>query len=328
MIFFLKKIDRDIVLIYNINFLGRIKLMLNRILLFIITNLLIIITLNIVLSALGIKPYLNEYGINFQSLAIFSFVWGLGGAFISLMLSKKIAIWFMGVKIIKKKEETPKLRWLKSEIYTFSKKAKLKYMPDLGIYKSKEVNAFATGPSRNNSLVAFSSGLLESMDERAIKGVIAHEIAHIASDDMVTMTLLQGVMNSFVIFFSRILAYFASMFFSKDDEGSNPSFMMQFIFTILFDIILGILASIVVLWFSRFREYKADRKGAIYAGKDNMIYALSSLKQYVGQVETKKNNAMIANLKISGKRSWMSMFSSHPELDQRIAALKNQKIAA
>ncbi len=302
--------------------------MMKRMGLFLITNLLIIVTLNITLSALGVMPYLNGYGINFQSLAIFSVFWGLGGAFISLMLSKKMAIWFMGVKIIKKNEETPKLRWLKSEIYTLSKKAKLKYMPDLGIYKSPEVNAFATGPSRNNSLVAFSSGLLESMDERAIKGVIGHEIAHIASDDMVTMTLLQGVMNAFVIFFSRVLAYFASMFFSKDDEGSAPSFMMQFVFTIVFTIVLGILASVVVSWFSRFREYKADRKGALYAGKDNMIYALSSLKQYVGQVETKKNNAMVANLKISGKQRLLHMLSSHPDLNQRIAVLKNQKIAA
>ena len=296
--------------------------------LLILTNLLIFIMMSVLINVLSavfrIGPYMDQVGINYTSLMLFSFLWGMGGALISLFLSKKMAKWLMGVKVIRGEGSTEQLRWLKVRVKYYAQKARLRYMPEVGCYNSPEVNAFATGSSKNNALLAFSTGLLDSMDRPAIEGVIAHEVAHVASDDMVVMTLLQGVMNAFVIFISRVLASFAAMIFRDEEKG--PSFLVQLLFTFLFDIILGILASVLVLWFSRYREYRADEKGARYVGKDTMIHTLQSLMRSSQQVEARGNHAMVSNFKIAGRKKWISLLSSHPPIEERIASLRQKSI--
>jgi heat shock protein HtpX len=201
------------------------------------------------------------------------------------------------------------------EVYSLSRQAGLKVMPEVGIYDSPEVNAFATGPTKNRSLVAVSRGLLERMDNQAISGILAHEVAHIANGDMVTMTLVQGVINTFVVFLSRICAYIASRFVKED---AAP--IVNFIAAIVFDILFSILGSIAVMAYSRYREYRADAGGARLAGKENMIHALQSLKQTVNLVNTEQRS--VAALKINGKKGWLGIFASHPDLDDRIQRLK------
>jgi heat shock protein HtpX len=195
-------------------------------------------------------------------------------------------------------------------------------MPEVGYYESPEINAFATGPSKNNSLVAVSTGLLTQMNRSEVEGVLAHEVAHIANGDMVTMTLIQGVVNAFVMFFARILAFAISNIFRKnDDEG--PSFMVQMVATIVLEIVFSILGSIVVAYFSRWREYRADAGGAKFAGKENMIGALEKLRRTLDSANEPEAPKAMMSMKISSKpNGFMSLFSSHPPLEQRIEALK------
>lgn len=190
------------------------------------------------------------------------------------------------------------------------------HMPEVGIYQSREVNAFATGPTKKRSLVAVSSGLLQSMDEDAVEGVLAHEMAHVSNGDMVTMTLLQGVVNTFVVFLSRVAAIIVSRFVREE-----MAYVVRFAAIIIFQILFSILGSIVVMAFSRYREYHADRGGADLAGKDKMIHALESLKNQVA-ADDRHDDAAIQTLKINGKGGFASLFSSHPDLDERIARLR------
>lgn len=296
--------------------------MLKRILLFLLTNILVITTISIIFSVFGIGNYINEEGgINFGQLLVVSAVIGFTGAFISLLMSRWMAKRAMGVRVLKPDGPlSAGERQLVDTVHRLSRAAGLTHMPEVGIYASKEVNAFATGPSKKRSLVALSEGLLERMDGDAVEGVIAHEIAHIANGDMITMTLLQGVVNTFVVFLSRIAAYIVANLLKRDEL----SVIVHFICVIVFQIVFSILGSIVVMAFSRYREYHADAGGAAFAGRDKMVHALQSLKQLQNQVDTSQPS--MATLKISNKRKAISLFSSHPDLDDRINRLNNSSV--
>lgn len=295
--------------------------MFKRIFLMLAVNLLIMITLSFILNIFGIGGYLTQYGLNYPSLMIFCLVWGMGGAFISLLLSKTLVKWTMKVQILDPDNVSGSNGKLVSVVHTLAANAGLKKMPQVGIYPSEEINAFATGPSKSNSLVAVSEGLLHNMNQAEVEGVLAHEIAHIKNGDMVTMTLVQGVVNAFVMFFARIAAFAVSQALSGDDEEKSPSTMTYWLVTMVFEMIFGVLGMIVVAWVSRKREFKADSGGASLAGREKMTAALQRLKLSTGAIETA--NAGLASMKISGKKSkFLDLFSTHPDLDDRIAALQ------
>lgn len=292
-----------------------------RIVLFIAVNLLILVTISITLSLLGVRPYLTARGIDYQSLLIFCLVWGMGGAFISLALSRVMAKWMMGVKVIDPGTADSAARELVNTVHTLARAANLPKMPQVGVYDSPEVNAFATGPTRSRALVAVSTGILARMNRTELEGVLGHEISHVANGDMVTMTLLQGVINAFVMFLSRVIAFFAAQFLRRDDS-EGPSFMLQFLFTIVLEILFSLLGAVVVAAFSRWREFGADRGGARLAGVGSMIGALQALQRTTQLVDT-KHEAM-ASFKISGRRrgGLMMLLASHPPLEERIARLQ------
>jgi heat shock protein HtpX len=287
-----------------------------RIFLFLLTNLAVVLTLSIVLSVLGVGRYIGpDGGLDIWALAIFCLVWGMGGAFISLQMSRWIAKRATGVRLVNGQSGNAELDWLYATVARLAQAANLP-MPEVGVYDSPEVNAFATGPSKSRSLVAVSSGLLRAMRQDEVEGVLAHEMAHIGNGDMVTMTLLQGVMNAFVMFLARIIAFaLASRGGSRDDRGGG-----SFIVVFALQIVLGILGSLVTAWFSRQREFRADRGGATFAGRDRMLAALRRLAANSELVDTR--HQALATLKISGKRGWMIFFSTHPPLEARIAALE------
>jgi heat shock protein HtpX len=290
-----------------------------RVFLFMAVNILIVATMSIVMSVLGIQPYLNAQGLNYQSLMVFCLLWGFGGAFISLALSKVMAKWMMGVKIISPDDRSSHYAELVHRVHRLSQKAGLRVMPEVGIYESPDINAFATGPTKNRSLVAVSTGLLERMNHAEVEGVLAHEVAHIANGDMVTMTLVQGIVNAFVMFLARVAGFFVSQLV---DEQKRP--MVQFAVVIGLEIVLGILGMIVVAGFSRRREFRADQGGADLAGRTAMIAALEKLKlNYHPAMAVADDQPAIASLKISGKPSkFLQLFSTHPDLDLRIAKLR------
>ena len=285
-----------------------------RIFLFMATNIAIMITLSIVLSLLGFTGYLTADGLDYAGLLMFSLVWGFGGAFISLAMSRWMAKTAMGVQLVNGRSGHAELDWLYQTIEQQTRKAGLP-MPEVGIYESPEVNAFATGPSRNRSLVAVSSGLMRSMQRDEVAGVLAHEVTHIQNGDMVTMTLIQGVVNAFSIFFSRVIA---NIIRQLVDE--RISHLVFFVSTIVFDIVFSMLGMVVVAWFSRAREFRADAGGAAIAGRGNMIAALQRLAQNKALVDT--SQPQLATMKIHGAKGFMSLISTHPPLEDRIAALQ------
>jgi heat shock protein HtpX len=287
-----------------------------RIFFFLLTNVLVLVTISIVLSVLGVGNYFTASGgINLGTLLVFSAVVGFTGAFISLAMSRWMAKMMMGVQVLNPNESLSAVeRDIVEKVHRLSRAAGLMHMPEVGIYNSPEVNAFATGPSKKRSLVAVSAGLLNEMDDAAIEGVIAHEVAHIANGDMVTMTLLQGVVNTFVVFLARIAAWAVSRFVK---EELAP--IVHFIAVIVFQIAFSILGSIVVLAYSRHREFHADRGGADLAGRDKMTHALQMLKAYSNRMQGDEQ-ASIATLKINNKSKSL-LFSSHPDLDERIRRL-------
>lgn len=292
-----------------------------RIFLFLAVNFLVILTISVIMRALGLEPYLTPYGLNYTSLAVFCGIWGMGGALISLALSRKMAKWAMRIQTVDPRSSDPTMQNLLQTVSRLARQAGTP-MPEVGIYQSPELNAFATGPTKSRSLVAVSTGLLQQMDQREVEGVLGHEISHIANGDMVTMTLLQGVVNAFVLFLSRVIAFaIASAMRGDDRNGRGISYGMYFLVSIVFEIVFMILGSMVVAWFSRYREYRADAGGARLAGKDQMIGALKVLKQKYEVVDPQQKPAF-QNLKISGHaRGWMKLFASHPPLDERIARL-------
>jgi len=289
-----------------------------RILLFLATNIAVMITLSIVLSLLGVTGYITPTGLDYSALMVFCLVWGMAGAFISLQMSRFMAKMAMGVKLVDGKSGQDELDWLHQTVGQLTRKAGLP-MPEVGIYDSPEVNAFATGPSKSRSLVAVSSGLLRSMRREEVEGVLAHEVAHIQNGDMVTLTLIQGVVNAFVMFFSRIIANIVRQM--VDEKISSLVF---FVTTIVFDIAFGILGSMVVAWFSRAREFRADAGGAQLAGKANMIGALQRLMQNKEMVDN--SQPQLATMKINGGKGFLSLIQTHPPLEARIAALQQAQI--
>ena len=265
-----------------------------RIFYFLVTNLAIVLVLSITMRLLGVEPFLNANGLNLNSLLIFAAVMGFGGAFISLAISKWSAKQMSGAVTIEN-PKTPDEIWLMNIVKKQSQAVGIQ-MPEVAIFNSPVVNAFATGMSRNSSLVAVSSGLLEMMTKDEAEAVIGHEISHIANGDMVTLTLIQGVVNTFVLFFSRVIGYTVDKVVFKTRQGTGPAF---FITMIISELLLGVLASIVVMWFSRQREYRADFGGGQLAGKQKMIAALQRLKT---QYETSALPKSIAAFGISGEQ--------------------------
>lgn len=299
--------------------------MIKRIFLFLLLNALVVISISLILNLLGVRPYLTAYGIDYQQLMAFCLVWGMGGAFISLLMSRVMAKWMMGVRVVDPQTQDPELQELVQTVHQLCRSAGITTMPEVGIYESDDVNAFATGPTRNRSLVAVSTGLLGRMDRQAREGVLGHEVSHIANGDMVTMTLIQGVVNAFVMFLSRAIA-FALAQAMRGDREERESSVNPFVFSMLtfvLEILFMLLGSMVVAAFSRWREYRADAGGARLAGRSSMIHALQSLQRTIELVNPQEQ-AAVAALKISSRPSGLfALFSTHPPLEERIARLQS-----
>ncbi|GIU18414.1 protease HtpX [Shewanella glacialipiscicola] len=283
-----------------------------RIFLLIATNLAVLLVASIVMSILGVNT--STMG----GLLVFAAIFGFGGAFISLAISKWMAKKTMGCEVITTPRDSTE-RWLVETVARQAKQAGIK-MPEVAIYQSPDMNAFATGPSKDNSLVAVSTGLLYGMSQDEIEGVLAHEVSHVANGDMVTLTLIQGVVNTFVIFAARVVASIINNFVSSNDEEGEGLGMFAYMAVVfVLDMLFGILASIIVAYFSRVREYRADEGAARLAGKAKMIAALERLRQ---GPESTAMPAQMSAFGINGKRSMAEMMMSHPPLEKRIAALK------
>ncbi len=295
-----------------------------RVGLFLLVNLLVVATITVILSLLRVGHYFPAGGL--AGLAVFCLVWGFVGAFISLALSRLMAKWLMGVQVIPPDTTDPTLRELVDIVHELARRAELPKMPEVGIYESQDVNAFATGPSRSRALVAVSSGLLQRLGQREVEGVLGHEVTHIANGDMVTMALIQGVMNAFVLFLSRVLAFAVSQAMRSRDDRDSGGGWMEFLLIQVFQIIFGLLGAIVVAWFSRWREFRADAGGARLAGRENMINALRALRRlYDPEVATAEAQRApsFQSLKISGHPGgFLALFASHPPIEVRIARLE------
>lgn len=286
-----------------------------RIALFLATNLAIVLVLSVTMRLLGVEPYLNANGLNLGSLLIFAAVMGFGGSFISLAISKWMAKRSMGVRVIETPSNSTEF-WLFETVRKYSQQAGIK-MPEVGIFDSPDVNAFATGMSKNSSLVAVSSALLEKMNRSEAEAVVGHEIAHVANGDMVTLALIQGVVNTFVMFLSRVIGHLVDKLVFKTERGHGPAFWITMIIA---ELVLGILASIIVMWFSRQREFRADQGGANLAGRGAMVAALERLASLHPQPLPDKMAAF--GIAGGGAGGLKRLFMTHPPLEERIAALK------
>ena len=290
-----------------------------RILLFLATNLAVVVLLGIVLRLLGVERILDESGtgLNLGALLIFAAVFGFGGSFISLAISKWSAKRMMGVRVITQPANTTE-SWLVNTVRNQAQQAGIG-MPEVGVFDSPEPNAFATGARRDAALVAVSTGLLSSMSQQEAEAVLAHEISHVTNGDMVTLALIQGVVNTFVIFLARVIGHTVDRVVFRNEEGHGPAFWIT---TIVSEIMLGLLATMIVMWFSRQREFRADAGGARLAGRQHMIGALERLKQrHAGPLPDKMAAFGIAGGRAAGIKR---LFMSHPPLDERIAALSAQ----
>jgi heat shock protein HtpX len=277
------------------------------------------VTLMVVANLLGLRSYLTPYGIDYGQLAGFSLLWGMGGAFISLLISKPLAKFSMKVKVVDPETTDSSHRNLVQTVYRLAQAAGLNKMPEIGIYESPEVNAFATGATKNSALVAVSSGLYAKMSPDELEGVLGHEVAHIANGDMVTMTLIQGVMNAVVIFLAKAIAWAAAQALRSDDDES-PSFWLAFAIEMALQVLFGIGAMVVVNWFSRKREFRADAGSAKIAGAGKMIASLRVLRSTTELIDGEQ--PQVASLKIAGRGSVMALLSTHPSLDERIRRLE------
>jgi len=295
-----------------------------RVLLFVMVNVLVVTTISIILGLLRVGHYMPSGGL--ASLAVICLVWGFVGALISLALSRVMAKWMMGVQVVPPETSEPELRELVDTIHRLARQAELPAMPEVGIYQSDEVNAFATGPTKSRALVAVSTGLLHRMRRPEVEGVLGHEIAHIANGDMVTMALIQGVINAFVMFLARVLAFVVSQAMRSRDDRDNGGGWMEFLLVQLFQIVFSIFGMIVVCWFSRWREFRADAGGARLAGRERMIAALHALKALhdpaLAAAEAQHAQSF-QSLKISGAGGgFLALFATHPPLEERIARLE------
>src|SRR2546429_1682030 len=294
-----------------------------RILLFLVVNTLVVLTISLVLSLFGVNSRLGPG--RFGSLMVCCLIWGMGGAFISLAISRLAAKWFMGVRVVDPNTSDPNLRELVQMIHRLAQRARLPAMPEVGIYDSPEVNAFATGPSRTRSLVAVSRGLLQAMRRGELEGVLAHEIAHIANGDMVTMTLIQGIVNAFVLFLARVLAFVVSQAMRSRDDDRGGGFFVQYLLVHVFEFVFTLFGWIVVCWFSRQRAFRADAGGARYTSRAQMIGALQALRrlyEHPAAAAPTQHDAFHA-LKIWGNPgAILRLFSTHPPIEERIARLQ------
>ncbi len=288
-----------------------------RIALFLLVNFLVMVTLSITMNLLGIGPYLTARGIDYTSLMVFCVFWGFGGAFISLMLSKTMVKWSMGVKIIPPENPSgPEQEWLLKTVHKLAQEAGLKSMPEVGMYESPDPNAFATGFGRESSLVCVSTGLFQHMGKDEMEGVLGHELTHVTNGDMVTMTLLQGVINAFVMFLARVIAFVVA-------RDRRSSYMTRYFLTMALEIVLSLFGMIVVMAFSRWREYRADAGGARLAGRYKMINALRALQRAQEHLIPTQEPKSVQAFKISSRDGWMFLFASHPPLEKRIERLEN-----
>lgn len=293
--------------------------MFKRVFLFLATNIAILVVINVILRIFDVQPYLTPYGLNYQSLLVFAAIVGFSGSLISLFISKWMAKTAYGIHIIDAPANQTE-KWLMIKVSMLAKKLKIG-MPEVGIYDSPEPNAFATGWNRKKALVAVSTGLIDTMDSDELEGVLGHEMAHVANGDMVTMALIQGIVNTFVIFFARIAAFVVSQFFRGSDEDESPvSGFAYFGIAIVFEILFGILASIIVMWFSRRREFKADHGSAQLLGTDKMVKALQKLRKLTEAPVDPRGKAF-STMKISGHGGFMMLFTTHPPLEKRIETL-------
>lgn len=291
-----------------------------RVLLFLGTNLAIIVVASITLNLLGVGSFLDETGtnLNLQALLIFCFIFGMAGSVISLLLSKKIAKWSMKVKMIDKPQNSTE-EWLVRTVERQAKEAGIG-MPEVGIFDAQQANAFATGANRNKALVAVSSGMMQRFNRDEIEAVLGHEVGHVANGDMITLALIQGVVNTFVMFLARVIGFVVDRVVLKNERGLGIGY---FVTTIAAEIVLAILASTIVFWFSRRREFVADRDGARLGSRAGMINALQRLKAE-SQVPNQLPESMRAFGITGGKRSGLkALFMTHPPLEDRIAALQN-----
>jgi heat shock protein HtpX len=285
-----------------------------RIVLFLITNLAVMLLLSVVLSVLGLNRFITEAGLNVPVLLGFSLVVGFGGAFFSLLISKPVAKWSTGARVIDGSEGSTEY-WLVNTVHELADRAGIG-CPEVALYEG-DPNAFATGAFKNDALVAVSTGLLQSMSRDEVKAVLGHEVAHINNGDMVTLTLIQGVVNTFVVFLARVVGFFVDKAIFRTERGTGPGF---YITVFVCEILFGVLASIIVAWFSRQREFRADAGSARLLGTPGpMVNALARL----GGLEPGALPQSIASAGISNKPGFMALFSSHPPIEERIAALQN-----
>jgi heat shock protein HtpX len=293
-----------------------------RIMLFLGTNLAIIVVLSITLRILGVERILDEQGVglNLNALLIFAAVFGFGGSFISLAISKWMAKKTMKVHVIEKPRNATE-QWLFDTVRRQAREVGIG-MPEVGIYDSPDPNAFATGMSRNNALVAVSTGLMQNMSQGEVEAVLGHEVGHVANGDMVTLALIQGVVNTFVIFLARVLGHFVDRVVFKNEQGHGPAFWIT---TIVAEILLAILASIIVMWFSRKREFRADEAGAKLAGRDKMIGALESLARASGRPVDMPDQMAAFGIRGGLATGLKRLFMTHPPIEERIMALKSMR---
>jgi len=286
-----------------------------RILLFIATNLAVVLLLSVIASVLGVDRFLTQNGLDLQSLLWFSLLMGFGGSFISLLISKQIALWSTGAHVIKEPEGAHE-QWLVATVRRLADKANIG-MPEVAVYEGAP-NAFATGAFKNSALVAVSTGLLESMSREEVEAVLGHEITHISNGDMVTLTLIQGVLNTFVFFLSRVVGFIVDKAVFRTERGIGPGY---YITVMVSQIVFGILASVIVMWFSRRREFRADAGSARLLGTPQpMIGALTRL----GGMQPGTLPQSIATAGVNGTPGWAALFSSHPPIEERIAALQGR----
>lgn len=292
-----------------------------RVFLFLATNLAIIVVLSITLRLLGVERILDETGtgLNLNALLVFAAVFGFGGSFISLAISKWMAKRAMGVHVIEKPRNSTE-QWLVQTVQRQARQAGIG-MPEVGIFNSPDPNAFATGMSKNNALVAVSTGLMERMNADEVEAVLGHEVSHVANGDMVTLALIQGVVNTFVIFLARVIGHFVDRVVFKNERGHGPGFWIT---TIVAEIVLAILASVIVMWFSRQREFRADSGGARLAGREKMISALERLRA-VHQPSQMPDQLAAFGIRGGMGQGIKKLFMSHPPLEERIMALKSGK---
>ncbi len=293
-----------------------------RIVLFLLTNIAIMVVLMVVVNLLGVGHYITSEGLDLRALLVFSAVFGFGGAFISLFLSKWMVKRAYGVEVIETPRNAREATYMQT-VYRLAKRAGIK-RPEVGVYPSPEVNAFATGASRDSALIAVSTGLLDEMSQDELEGVIGHEICHAANGDMVTLTLIQGVVNTFVYFLAEVAAFFIDRVVLKNEEGRGIGY---FLTSILFQVILGILASAIVMYFSRVREFAADAGSAEITSREKMIAALRKLQRVQERnaviEEEQQLQPELTAMKISSGQALMKLFASHPSLESRIEALRN-----